>query len=127
MDGYKHQHHTLFGVVLESTKSMKPYYARDFIMRWTSDDLENSKLAIDMVNNEMLPTTKEEAVDAVGLKPLFSEFNAVQIRAKTNPNITVHLVHTDFYLHDEDVEMLINNANHSKFGRKELVKSKIRF
>lgn len=124
MEDFKY--YTMFGVRADTdTKTMTPKFARDFVLRWTTNEREACKLAQAMVDNEMCPTTSMEACDAVGITHEASAIEAVAMRVRFNPSITVHLFETDWLCENEFIDIMINAANVSDFGKEKLVESRI--
>jgi hypothetical protein len=120
------KYYTLFGVELTQGKDMKPNLARDFIHRWTTNERESAKLAMCMVDNKMYKTSKKEAVEAVGLGIDAACISGIKSRMMFCPQITAHLFETDFVLEDDYIEILIDAANVSDFGKEQLAASQIR-
>lgn len=124
MDGFRY--YTLFGVNLTRGEDMNPIYSRDFIFRWTSNERENAELAEQMKNNLLFKTTGKEAIEAVGLGPELTNLTGIKTRMMHCPEISAHLVSTDFPMCDEDIDILVDTANYSKSSIKTLVDSRIK-
>ena len=120
------KYYTLFGVELTQGKDMKPNLARDFIHRWTSNERESIKLAMCMVNNKMYKTSNKEAIEAVGMDMDAACISGIKSRLMFCPQITAHLFETDFVLDDDSIEILIDAANISDYGKRQLASSRIR-
>lgn len=117
---------TFFGVRLGRDKDMIPKFSIDFIMRWTTNDKENSKLAEEMIKNELFKTTSAEAVEAVGLGEIASNLSSVSLRMRFNPDITAHMFVTKFPMTDEWLQTMIDYANICDDGKKKLSEALIR-
>lgn len=124
MDDFKY--YTLFGVRLSNGPDMKPKFSRDFIIRWTSNERQACKLAQAMIENKMLPTTKIEAIKAVGLDQEAAGITGIKLRMQFNPDISAHLFETDFVLEDEWVQIMIEAANVGDYGKEKLAEARIR-
>ncbi len=124
MEDFKY--YTLFGVELTQSKDMKPNLARDFIYRWTTNERESAGLAMHMVNNKIFKTTKKEAVEAVGLGVDAACISGIKSRLMFCPQLTAHLFETDFVLDNNSIQILIDAANVSDYGKEQLAASRIR-
>ncbi len=124
MDEFKY--YTLFGVELSQGEDMKPVLKKDFTYRWTTNERESADLAMNMVNNKLFKTSKKEAVKAVGLSVDAAMISGIKSRMIFCPQITAHLFETDFVLDNDYIEILIDSANVSDYGKKQLAESKIR-
>jgi hypothetical protein len=124
MDGFKY--YTLFGVNLTRGENMNPKYSKDFILRWTSNEIESAKLAEQMRDNLLFKTTEKEAIQSVGLGPEAASLTGIKARMSFCSEISAHLVHTDFPMNDEDIEMLIDTANYCESSRKTLAEAQIK-
>lgn len=120
------RYYTLFGVNLTRGEDMNPSYSRDFIFRWTSNERESAKLAEQMKDNLLFKTTGAEAVESVGLGPELTNLTGIKIRMLHCPEISAHLVSTDFPMRDEDIDILVDTANYSDSSIKTLVDSRIK-
>jgi len=118
MEDFKY--YTLFGVELTQTKDMKSILKRDFIYRWTTHEKEKAELAMCMVDNQMFKTTKKEAIQAVDLGIDATNISGIKSRMMFCPQITSHLFETDFILDDDSIQILIDSANVSEYGKKQL-------
>ena len=118
------KYYTLFGVNLSRGKDMIPKFSRDFLLRWTTNERETANLAQEMVKNELFKTTEKEAIEACGFSEAF-DLTGIRIRMRYCPEITAHLFETDFVLTDEWLNILIDSANYSDHGKKQLADSRI--
>ena len=96
------------------------------MFQWSSAEFQNAQLAQAMTENELFPTTKEEAIAAVGLGRETASLAGIQMRMRFNPDLTAHLVTTEFMICAEDIDIIIHSANVSDHGRQLLAQSKIR-
>jgi len=124
MEDFKY--YTLFGVELTQGKDMKPNLSRDFIHRWSTNERKSAELAMHMVNNKIFKTTKKEAVYAVGLGIDAAMISGIKSRMMHCPQITAHLFETDFVLDNDSIEILIDAANVSDYGKEQLAAAQIR-
>jgi len=124
MDKFKY--YTLFGVELSQGKDMKPVLKKDFTYRWTTNERESADLAMNMVDNKLFKTSKKEAIEAVGLNVDAAMISGIKSRMMFCPQITAHLFETDFVLENDCIEILIDAANVSDYGKKQLAESQIR-
>jgi len=124
MEDFKY--YTLFGVALTQDKDMNPVFKKDFTYRWTTNEKDSADLAMNMVNNKIFKTTKKEAVQAVGLGVDAANISGIKCRLMFCPEITAHLFETNFVLDNEYIQILIDAANVSKFGKEQLVASQIK-
>jgi len=124
MDEFKY--YTLFGVELSQGKDMKPILKKDFTYRWSTNERKSAELAMHMINNKIFKTTKKEAVDAVGLGVDAAMISGIKSRMMFCPQITAHLFETDFVLDNDYIEILIDAANVSDYGKEQLAASQIR-
>ncbi len=120
------KYYTLFGVRLSCDADMKPKYSRDFILRWTTNEREACDLAKMMIENELAPTPQNEALEAVGITEEGASIFAIQTRLRFNPEITTHLFETDFVLMDDWVQIMIDAANVSDYGKEKLAEARIK-
>ena len=120
------KYYTLFGVELTQGRDMKPNLSRDFIHRWSTNEKDSAELAMHMVNNKIFKTTKKEAVEAVGLGVDAACISGIKSRMMFCPQITAHLFETDFVLDNDSIEILIDAANVSEYGKRQLAASQIR-
>jgi len=124
MEDFKY--YTLFGVELTQGKDMRPALQKDFTYRWTTNERKSADLAMNMVDNKLFKTSKKEAVKAVGLNVDAAMISGIKSRMMFCPQITAHLFETDFVLDDDSIEILIDAANVSDYGKEQLAASRIR-
>ena len=124
MEDFKY--YTLFGVELSQDKNMKPIYKKDFTYRWSTNEREMADLAMHMVDNKLFKTSKKEAVEAVGLFMDATNISGIKSRMMFCPQITAHLFETDFVLDNDSIQILIDAANVSDSGKRQLVEAQIR-
>ena len=71
-------------------RDLIPTLSCDFVIEYTSDEISKVDLAKAMIENELFPTTTSEAIDAVELNTINAELNAISMRVRMNPDISVH-------------------------------------
>ena len=120
------KYYTLFGVELTQGKDMRPVLKKDFTHRWTTNEREAATLAMNMVDNKIFKTDKKEAVQAVGLEVDSACISGIKSRMMFCPQISAHLFETDFVLDDDSIEILIDAANVSDFGKEQLAAAQIK-
>jgi len=120
------KYYTFFGVRLSHGDDMVPKYSRDFILRWTTHERDLCNLAQAMIDNKMFPTTSAEAVAAVGMSNEAYSISAIKMRMTFNPDVTAHLFETDWVLEDEWLQIMIDAANVSDFGKQKLAEARIK-
>jgi hypothetical protein len=120
------KYYTLFGVRISTDKNMKPTFSRDFVLRWTSNERKSCDLAKEMLKNELFKTTPKEAIEAVGLESESAQITGISARLRANQDITAHLFETDDVLTNNWLDILIEAANTSDYGKNQLAKAKIR-
>jgi hypothetical protein len=123
MEDFKY--YTLVGINLSRGKDMIPKFSRDFIMRWTTNEKDKANLANEMVKNKLYETSEKEAIEAVRLSEAY-DLTGIRMRMRFCPEITAHLYETEFVLTDEWLDILIESANVSDYGKKQLAESQIR-
>ncbi len=124
MENFKY--YTLFGVRMDRGNNMDSILSRDFIMRWSTNEINAALFGIEMFNNEMFKTSKEEALHAVGLTQEGVSLAGIKIRMMHCSEITAHLFETDFVLEDDWIDILIGAANVSEDGKKQLIEAQIK-
>ena len=121
------KYYYIFGVRIENTNFKdRGKLSLDFMIDYNSDDIENADLAKDMVDNEMIPTSSNEAIKAVGLIHLASTIYGSQFTARAN-NLSVHKMNTNFKITREDLHIWVDCCNHDEISLKKLEESKIHY
>lgn len=115
----------IVGVRTKTTIEMEIKFNCDFVLGYTPEDIKKTTLARAMIDNKMVCTSAEEAIQAAGLSPLSSSLHALGLRVRANPEITVHKFVTDFPVEDEWFDMFIKMASVCKDTREKLIESKI--
>lgn len=116
-------HFYIVGVRIEM-EGMKPKLALDFVIEYTADHVRELLTASQMITNELLKTTLQEAVDAVGMKWFAKELQAAKLRSRAN-QCTAHKFKCRCPMGREDLKMFVDIANISDHSRKKLEESKI--
>jgi hypothetical protein len=114
------------GVRARIGKDFAPTLNCDFILPYTQKDLEDVDLAKAMVANELFPTTSNEAIEAVDATVLNASINAMSLRCRFNPEISVHKFISEFPIEPEWFDSYISNANLCEDVKKKLMDSRIR-
>ncbi len=97
----------------------------DFVLPYTSEDFDNFELASEMVSNEMFPTSMHEAIEATNLTDFNTSVNALSLRCRFNPDITIHKFISQIPLEPEWFYNYIDFANNSEEARKKLMEARI--
>jgi len=118
-------YYTLFGVNLGMDKDMKPKFSRDFILRWTTNEKEGAKLASLVYKDKIFKTTEKEAILLAGIGDEAYSLKVIKIRMRFCPEISAHLFKTEFPLEDDWIDILLEAANVSDYGKKQLADTKI--
>lgn len=100
-------------------ETMTTHLERDFLITYTDDDVKDRNLAKAMVDNEMVKTTPEEAVDAVGLSRIGAEIHGAKLRMKFNP-ITAHQFKTEEPWDKEFFDIFLKGCEYCEDSRKKL-------
>jgi len=116
----------IFGVRSETTKDLRSELCLDFLIEYTSEDLENKELAKIMIENKMLPTSTEEAINAMGLNHLSAAIHCSKIRSRYE-RLSVHQFKSTFPMTREDLSDYVKSSNNCEYSRKKLIDSKIQF
>jgi len=116
----------IVGVRMRMNENMEPQYNCDFVIPYTSDDVENTLLAKVMKDNKLAPTPANEAIEAVGLSELNSTLTAVGFRVRANPDITVHKFNSEFEIKTKWFDDYIKSASVCQDVRQKLIESRIR-
>lgn len=124
MDVFKY--YTLFGVSIKKNRDLTTTLERDFIFRWTTNERESANLALEMSNNKLFKTSKEEAMKSVGMINEAVNISGIISRLKFCPDISAHLFETDFVMTNEYVDIMIQAANVCDSSRELLVAATIR-
>jgi len=124
MEDFKY--YTLFGVNLSHDNDMIPKFSRDFIMRWTSNERENSKFAKSLSDDQLFKMDQMEAMNVAGIGQEGCDIIGIKTRLMFCPEISAHLFETNFVMTDEYVDIMIELANIDKSGRELLAKAKIK-
>jgi len=109
-------YHYLVGLRVRDSESLQKgeliYYV-DSVLSYGDEDVENVKRAMEMVKNEMWPTTSEEACQSCLCSGVVTQFNALCLRARFN-NITLCLFHSELKLDPEwfSVFFRVNNKEY---------------
>jgi hypothetical protein len=98
---------------------------RDFVIRYSEDDIKDRKLAEAMVQNEMVETTPEEAIDAMNLTPLGAQIHGAKLRMKFNP-ITAHKFKTEEPWDNEFFDIFLEACQYDGVSRKKLADAKLK-
>jgi len=120
------KYYYIIGVRGRVGRNMLPTLSCDFVLKYTTEEIEKVDIAKAMVENELFPTSASEAVDAVELSSLNCSLKAMSLRVRMNPDISVHKFVSDYELEDEWFDMYIKTANMCEDTRKKLIESRIR-
>jgi len=120
-NGYTHFY--IVGVRTE-TISMKPKLSMDFMIEYTSDHVKQLMLAADMVDNKLVPTTINEAVEATDMNWLGHEIHGAQLRSRANM-CSAHKFRCKHKMERDDLKMFVDLANIVEHTRKQLEDSKV--
>ncbi len=123
MEDFKY--YTLFGVNLKHDKDMIPYFERDFLLRWTSNEKKGAELASAISKDEIFKTSENEAILLAGIGNEAYSLKGIKMRMMFCPEISAHLFRTEFPLEDEWINILLESANVSDCGKKQLADSKV--
>jgi len=120
-------YHYLVGIRVDDRKSLTEgeliYYV-DFVFPYTEEDVENVRLTVEAIKNEMWPTTSEEAAEAFGTSRLLTTLGGMLIRARYN-NVTVCHFYTNFELDSEWFEIFFR-TNDKKYLAKKIKEAKVK-
>jgi len=106
-------------------RDLIPTLSCDFVIEYTSDEISKVDLAKAMIENELFPTTTSEAIDAVELNTINAELNAISMRVRMNPDISVHKFISSNKLDNEWFDTYIKLANILDDVRQKLIESRI--
>lgn len=121
----KHYYY-IFGVRAQPATSDTPgKLSMDFLINYTDDDIEKVELAKLMIDNQILKTSNEEAVEACGLSRFGYDLYAASMRAKANM-LSVHKIKSDFKMDDEMLSMWVDSCNYDKVAKQKLKEAEIR-
>jgi hypothetical protein len=121
----KHYYY-IFGVRAQPATSDTPgKLSMDFLIDYTDDDIEKVELAKLMINNEILKTSKDEAVEACGLSRFSHDLFGASIRARVNM-LSVHKIKSDFKMDDEMISTWVESCNYDKVAKQKLKEAEIR-
>jgi len=121
-------YHYLVGLRINDRKSFEEgelIYHVDFVFDYTEEDVENVKLTASAMQNEMWPTTGEEAARIFGSARMLSQFHFMSYRARLN-EITVCHFHTDFEL-DHEWFTIFFRTNDKEYLKKKINEARIKF
>jgi len=116
----------IVGVRMRMNRQMEPEYNCDFVIGYNTKDIMRTELAQMMSANKLCPTSRKDAVEAVDLSNLNATLNAVSLRVRFNPEITVHKFHSDFPIEEEWFDMYIKSASVCKDVKQKLIESKMK-
>lgn len=115
----------ILGVRAVTKPDMTLSLQRDFIIKYSDDDLKDRNLAEAMVQNEMVKTTAEEAVEAMGLSRLGAEIHGAKLRIRFNP-ITVHQFKTEEPWDNEFFDIFLKGCEYCEESRKKLAGARLK-
>ena len=116
----------IFGVRSDLNKNLESELSLDFLIEYTSEDIKKKEIAQAMVENEMLPTSKKEAIEALNLTHLASALLICKVRSRCE-SLSLHKFKTTFLLTRKDLNNYIQSANKCEDSRKKLVEARISF
>ena len=121
------EYHYIFGVRIENTGLRdRGKLSLDFMIDYDSNDIENLMLAMDMINNEIIKSTRKEAIEAFGLSSLCASLNA-SVYMKNANNLSVHHLTTTCEMTREDLGIWVDCCNHDNTSLRKLEDSQIRY
>ena len=120
-------YHYLVGLRVDDRKSLDEgeliYYV-DFVFPYTEEDVENVRLTVEAIKNEMWPTTSEEASEAFGTSGLLTNLGGMLTRARYN-NITVCHFYSEINLETGWFEIFFR-INDKKYLAKKIREAKVK-
>jgi hypothetical protein len=112
-----------FGVRVDPRLETAGHVELDCMIEITEEDQKNIELAKDMVKNQIWKTTNKEALKSCNVEHL-TAITMMQHRAFAN-NLSLHMIHTEFKLEEEDLKMWVDSCNHDKVAKQKLIDSKV--
>jgi hypothetical protein len=113
-------YHYLIGLRVNERKSLEEgelIYHVDSVFSYTEEDVENVRLTIEAVKNEMWPTTDEEAAKTFGVSGLLTGLGGLLMRARQN-NLTVCHFYSNIDLDHEWFDIFFRTNNKEYLSKK---------
>ena len=119
------KYYYIFGVrICNNCLKNRGKLSLDFMINYTVEDEENIQLAMDMINNKIIPTKPEEAIKGCDLTELSLMIKGSQYTAKAN-SLSVHKLNTVFKMTRDDLYTWVDCCNVDKESLKKLESCKI--
>jgi len=119
----------IIGVRHTLDKEFKSKFNLDSFIKYEDVDQEKLDFALSLINNKLVKTNPGDAVEVSGLKDLLprisAEIHGLTLRVRSNNNITVHKLQTDFEMDGDNMADYINTAIVDEDTRKKLIDSRI--
>jgi len=119
----------IIGVRHTLDKEFKSKFNLDSFIKYEDVDQEKLDFALSLIGNKLVKTSPGDAVEVSGLKDLLprisAEIHGLTLRVRSNNNITVHKLQTDFEMDGDNMADYINTAIVDEDTRKKLIDSRI--
>jgi hypothetical protein len=112
-----------FGVRVDARLETAGELSLDFVIELSEEDMKNLERAASMVTNEIWKTSNKEALAACKIEHL-TIISAMKHRAFAN-NLSLHMIHCDFKLTNEDLRMWVSSCNHDSDAKQKLMDSRV--